>query len=204
MILYLFQGAVLALQAAITPGPFQAFLLTRALNYGWKRTLPASFAPLISDGPIIALVLFVLTQTPQWFLDILRIAGGLFILYLAMGVFKAARNPIAVEEAAENAARRSLISAIILNLLNPNPYIFWGVIGGPIALTGWREAPVLGAIFVVGFYGVFVCTLAALIIVFASAGKLDSRVHRTLGGVAGIALIGFGLYQIWSGTMALT
>ena len=78
------------------------------------------------------------------------------------------------------------------------------MIGGPIALTGWREAPALGASFIVGFYGMFVCTLAALIIVFASAGKLDQRVHRILGGVAGAALIGFGLYQIGTGTMALT
>ena len=203
MLLYLFQGAALALSATITPGPFQAFLLTRALNYGWKRTLPASFAPLISDGPITALVLLVLTQTPEWFLDILRIAGGLFILYLATGVFKTVKNPIAVEETSENAGRRSLISGAILNLLNPNPYIFWAVIGGPIMLTGWREAPILGVSFIAGFYGMFVCSLAALIIVFASAGRLDPRVHRILSGVAGAALIGFGLYQIVKGVKAV-
>ncbi len=203
MILYLFQGAVLALSATITPGPFQAFLLTRALNYGWKRTLPASFAPLISDGPIIALVLFVLTQTPQWFLDILRIAGGLFILYLAIGVFRAVKRPIDVQQPSKNAGRRTLISAVILNMLNPNPYIFWGVIGGPIVLTGWREAPGLGASFIVGFYGMFVCSLAALIIVFASAGKLDARVHRLLSAAAGIALVAFGVYQCVTGTIAL-
>jgi len=203
LLLYLFQGAALALSATITPGPFQAFLLTRALNYGWKRTLPASFAPLISDGPITALVLLVLTQTPEWFLDILRIAGGLFILYLATGVFKTVKNPIAVEETSENAGRRSLISGAILNLLNPNPYIFWAVIGGPIMLTGWREAPILGVSFIAGFYGMFVCSLAALIIVFASAGRLDPRVHRILSGVAGAALIGFGLYQIVKGVKAV-
>jgi len=203
LLLYLFQGAALALSAAITPGPFQAFLFTRALSYGWKRTLPASLAPLFSDIPITALVLFVLTQTPQWFLNILRIAGGLFILYLASGVFKTVKNPITVDETSENAGRRSLISAVLLNWLNPNPYIFWAVIGGPIMLTGWHDAPILGVSFIAGFYGVFVCCLAALIIVFASAGKLDPRVHRILSGVAGAALIGFGLYQIVKGVKAV-
>ncbi|HXW00521.1 MAG TPA: lysine transporter LysE, partial [Anaerolineae bacterium] len=78
--LYFLQGLTLGLSATATPGPFQAFLLAQALKYGWKRTLPATLAPLVSDGPIIFLVLLVLTQTPAWFLNSLQIAGGVFVL----------------------------------------------------------------------------------------------------------------------------
>ncbi|HDZ24803.1 MAG TPA: lysine transporter LysE, partial [Desulfobacteraceae bacterium] len=68
MFFYALQGATLALAATLIPGPFQAFLVSYALRNGWKRTLPAAFAPLISDGPVIFLVLFVLVKTPKWFL----------------------------------------------------------------------------------------------------------------------------------------
>jgi len=80
---YFFQGAALAMSATIMPGPFQAFLLSKALQNGWKRTLPAAFAPLVTDGPIIALVLLILTRMPPRLIDLLHLAGGLFILYIA-------------------------------------------------------------------------------------------------------------------------
>ena len=51
---------------AVQPGPFQMYLISQTLLKGWKRTLPVVFAPLISDGPIIALCLFVLSQVPSW------------------------------------------------------------------------------------------------------------------------------------------
>ena len=54
MLLYLILGFALAFAAAVQPGPIQAYLVTQALSHGWRRTLPAAFSPLVSDGPIIA------------------------------------------------------------------------------------------------------------------------------------------------------
>ena len=203
MILYLLQGATLSLPAAVMPGPFQAFLISQALKNGWKRTLPAALAPLVTDGPIIALVVFVLTQTPQWFLDVLRIAGGLFIIYLAKGAFVSLKSPGPTLEPSEHAARQTLFNAIVMNFLNPNPYIFWSVVAGPIMLSGWRESPGLGMSFIVGFYGTFVCLLAALIIIFATAGRLNPGVHKILTAITAVALAAFGVYQVTVGMIAL-
>ncbi len=203
MLLYFLQGATLALSATIMPGPFQAYLLSQALKNGWKSTLPAALAPLVTDGPIIALVLLVLTQTPQRFLDLLRILGGLFILYLARGIFLNLRTPSPAMEPSDDAARQSLFNAIVMNALNPNPYIFWGVVAGPILLSGWRESTGLGISFVIGFYGTFVCCLAALIIVFATAGKVNPKINRLLSLLTCAALLIFGLYQSVAGMMAV-
>jgi threonine/homoserine/homoserine lactone efflux protein len=204
LILYFLQGAALSLPAAIMPGPFQAFLISQALKNGWKRTLPAVLAPLVTDGPIIALVLFILTQTPQWFLDILRIAGGFFIIYLSRGVFVALKTPGPALEPSGHAARQTLLNAIVLNFLNPNPYIFWSVVAGPIMLSGWRESAKLGITFIVGFYGTFVCILVALIVVFATAGRLNPQVNRILTVITAVALAAFGVYQITVGIIAVT
>ena len=203
MILYIFQGVVLAFSAAIMPGPFQAFLLSKALQQGWKRTLPAAFAPLFTDGPIIALALVVLTQIPSRYINVLHIAGGLFILYIARGIFLTLNSDTIMPEFSTGAGRKSFFQAVVMNLLNPNPYIFWSVVGGPIVLAGWRESSGLGIGFLVGFFGTFVASLAALIVLFATAGKISPKFNKILRGFAGAALLVFGVYQIWIGTTSV-
>jgi hypothetical protein len=57
-------GSSFAFTAAIQPGPLQAFFLSSVAKRGWLRTLPASLAPLLSDGPIAPPVLPVLNRVP--------------------------------------------------------------------------------------------------------------------------------------------
>ena len=89
MIWYLLQGLGYGGAAAAQPGPFQAYLLSQTLKNGLGSTLVAALAPLMSDGPIVLLVLLVLTQMPDWFVAALRFAGGFFLLYLAVRAYKA-------------------------------------------------------------------------------------------------------------------
>ena len=95
MLTFLLQGFTLGFAAGAQPGPFQTYLISQTLSQGWRRAWIAAFAPLLSDGPIVALVLLVLSQVPDWFQRVLQIVGGLFVLYLAWGAFKAwkAFNP---------------------------------------------------------------------------------------------------------------
>lgn len=202
MLLYLLQGLTFGLSAAATPGPFQAYLLSQTVKQGWRRTLPAALAPLLSDGPIIALVLLLLTRTPDWFLKGVQVVGGLFILYLAWGAFQAFRQYEPHTPAAEQSAQRGVLQAALMNLLNPNPYIFWSLIGGPILLEGWRTSASLGLAFLTGIYLALVGGLAALIVLFATAQHLVPRINRTLIGLSALALAAFGLYQIGSGILA--
>lgn len=199
MFFYALQGATLALAATLIPGPFQAFLVSYALRNGWKRTLPAAFAPLISDGPVIFLVLFVLVKTPKWFLSLLHVAGGSVILYFAWKVFASLKEQSFNIKPASNAARRTLAGAIAMNILNPSPYIFWSVVAGPILLEGWRQAKTLGVSFISGFYGTFVLSLGLFIFMFGTVGRMNPRLNRVLSTISAWALAVFGLYELWSG-----
>ena len=80
---YFLIGGGFAFAAAIQPGPLQAFLLSSVAQRGWKRTLPAAFSPLLSDGPIALIVLLVINRLPDVMRRILQIAGGFLLLYLA-------------------------------------------------------------------------------------------------------------------------
>jgi threonine/homoserine/homoserine lactone efflux protein len=199
MWLYLFQGIGYGLAAASQPGPFQTYIISQTLTRGWKRTLPAALAPLISDGPIILTCVLVLSQVPAWLQRFLYLAGGLFILYLAYGIYKSWKNFDSQIPSVEADTKQSIIKAVLMNFLSPGPYIFWTLVTGPILLRGWLETPVNGLGFLAGFYSTLVSSLAAIILIFGTATKLGPKFNRTLLGISAIALFCFGLYQLWLG-----
>jgi len=94
---------------------------------------------------------------------------------------------------------QSLFGAAMMNLLSPNPYIFWATIAGPIFIAGWRQAPMNGLSFAVGFYLTLVGGFIAFITLFALTRQLDVRVTRSLSGLSALALLIFALYQLWQG-----
>lgn len=199
MWLYILQGIGYGFAAAAQPGPFQTYLVSQTLLKGWKRTLPAALAPLLSDGPIIALSLLIISQVPLWLQRFLYIAGGLFVLYLAYSAYKSWKNFDPTIPNIETATQQSVLKAALINTLNPNPYIFWSLVTGPILLTGWRETPLDGLSFLAGFYVTLTLGFSTIILVFGLARQLGPKVNRTLFGVSAIALFCFGLVQLWLG-----
>jgi threonine/homoserine/homoserine lactone efflux protein len=198
---YVIQGVGYGFAAAVQPGPFQTYIISQTLDRGWQNTLPAAFAPLISDGPIIALVLLVLSQVPEWIQRFLYIASGLFILYLAVNAFRAWRNFGSVDAAMMPSRQQSLLRAAVMNVLSPGPYIFWSLVTGPILLAGWRQAPANGIGFLVGFYVAMIASLAGIIILFGTARHLGPKVNRAMLGMSVAALACFGLYQLRLGVL---
>jgi threonine/homoserine/homoserine lactone efflux protein len=199
---YVIKGLTLGIAAALQPGPFQAYLLSKSLKNGWKRTLPMALAPLISDSPIIILVIVILTQLPIWFQQVLQVAGGLFLLYLGIGAVRDFLQPHETEIDLDSAGG-SVLKAGILNLLNPNPYIFWISVGGPILVAGWRAGAAQGLGFLGSFYAVMIGSLAIFIIVFGKVGEISAKVNKALSGIAALALLLFGAYLILSGAKIL-
>jgi threonine/homoserine/homoserine lactone efflux protein len=199
---YLAFGITFAFAAAVQPGPFQAFLLAQALSRGWRRTLPAAFAPLLSDGPIILLVLLVLTHVPDWLVTLLQGLGGLFLLYLAFGAWKTWRHYAALQAVPPSGRQQTLLKATLVNLLNPNPYLGWSLVMGPLLLKGWAESPAHGIALLLGFYVTLVACTLGLILLFAGARSLGPKVARALVGLSALALAAFGLYELWLGVSA--
>ena len=200
MFLYLLQGLGYGGAAAAQPGPFQAYLLSQTLKNGLRSTLVAALAPLMSDGPIVLLVLLVLTQMPDWFVAALRFGGGFFLLYLAYKAFRSAREMVVTAVAQPTTEKRqSIREAALMNMLSPNAYIFWSTIAGPIFLEGWRQAPTHGLAFMIGFYGALIGGFMSFVVLFGVLGQASPKLNRFLGFVSAVALFGFGLYQIWLG-----
>jgi threonine/homoserine/homoserine lactone efflux protein len=199
MLVYLIFGITYAFAAAIQPGPFQTFIISKTLENGWKRTLLAAFAPVLSDGPIIVLVLFILTNIPPLFLRFLQIGGGLLLLYLAFNSFRSFLNFEKLKKPEEKKTDRTLFKAILVNILNPAPYIGWSLIMGPMFIKGYRESAIYGIVLIAAFYITLVICQAGIILLFGLARNLGPKVTRITLGVASIGLAGFGVYLLWQG-----
>ena len=189
-------GGGFAFAAAIQPGPLQAFLLSSVAQRGWKRTLPAAFSPLLSDGPIALLVLLVLNRLPDAMGRILQAAGGILLFYLAWVGYRQWRQPAVTDPEQTGPAPRTLLQAAGINLLNPNPYLGWSLVLGPAFLNALHQGPAYAAVLIVAFYATMVIMLAATILLFGTTSFLGPRGRHALILVSAITLAVLGAYRL--------
>jgi len=193
---YVIIGSGFAFAAALQPGPLQAYLFSSVLRRGWRRTLPASFAPLLSDGPIVVIALFVLNQVPETYQTFLRLAGGLLLLYLAWVSYMSWQQGVMQEAETVDSAPRTLIQAMMVNLLNPNPYLGWSLVLGPAVVDAWQKSQAYAVVMVVAFYGTMVIGLAGTIYIFGRTKILGPRGQRALVLISAGILAFLGVYQL--------
>jgi threonine/homoserine/homoserine lactone efflux protein len=183
--------------AAIQPGPLQAFLTSRVVASGWRQTLPACLAPLLSDGPIAVLAVLVVGRIPPGAQHVLRASGGLLLLCLAASTAGQWRRRTA--PASQPSAPRTLLEAVLVNLLNPNPYLGWALVMGPAVVAAWSHHPACALGFVVAFYATMLVTLAAFVVLLGTARFLNASSQRALVGASALLLAGLGLILLVAG-----
>lgn len=188
------QGAVLGLSAAAAPGPLQALFVARALRAGPVRSLPLALVPLATDAPVVAFVLVVLAQLPPALVTALRVAGIAVMLALAVATLRAARRAARADAPAAEVPR-GFLEAGLVNLTNPNMWLFWSVIGGPTLTAAWRASPARALAFLAGFYACIVAGNAAFLLLAGGIARAGPAARRALGIASGVALAGFAGWQ---------
>jgi threonine/homoserine/homoserine lactone efflux protein len=198
VIAFLVSGCVFGLAGGFTPGPTTALVLAQAIRFGFFDGLKVAIAPLLTDAPIIILSVLLVGGLARFepVLGVVTLLGAAFLVYLAVGTFKA--RGIELNEKA--AAPRSITKGILANALNPHPYLFWLVIGAPTLLKA-RGASLLAAVlFLVGLY---TCLVGAKILiawlVARSRSVLKSRGYVYLNRALGLALGLFALLFVRDG-----
>ena len=186
---YVLSAFVFGLTAGFKPGPLGIVVIQQTLTHGLKYGIRASLAPIITDGPIIFAALAILTQFKDiaLFVGILSFIGGLYLLWLSLKILKL--KEINVSKSLGNPT--SLGTAIKVNLLSPNPYLFWFTVGGTYLARGNQAESVA---FVVVAIGTLV--LAKMVVAWVASNfreLLDSQAYlwvmRVLGGL--LSIFGF-------------
>lgn len=161
--------------------------------------LPACFAPLLSDGPIALVSVLLLSRITSSFQVALRAAGGALLLSFAAAALREWREP----DASGGSAPRTLVQAVLVDLLNPNPYLAWGLVLGPAVAAAWREAWIRAVAFVGAFYGTMCAAMAGFVLVAGTSDQLGPRARRALLLVAAALLAGLGLRLLASSVARL-
>jgi len=156
--------------------------------------------PLVSDPPVIVACLFALSGLPAGLLRLLSLAGGALLVYLGAstlrGLWRERSGPPG-DGAAAAPRRGGFWRAVLVNLLNPNAWLFWSLVGGPILAGALRSASPRPHAFLGGFYLALTATNAATVLVFGNLGRLGPRTSQVLGGLSAIAFLVLGLAQLW-------
>ncbi|MBL8057317.1 MAG: LysE family transporter [Anaerolineales bacterium] len=192
------QGALLGVSVAVAPGPLQAYLLAQTRRYGARRTWPLILAPVVSDIPIIALVLLALAWLPEWALRGLQVAGGLLLLYMAYEQYVAHRQPGA-HAAPPQPVGGTFLKAVLLNALSPGPYVFWTTIAGPLFWRASAEGGWLAYLFLASFGVALVAGLAIYVALSSGTRHLDERYQPMITALTIGIMAVFGVYQVYAG-----
>ncbi len=187
--------ALVHLLAVASPGPSTVLVIQTAAGSGRRAGLLAAFAMMVGALAWAAAALYglqALFARFEWLYMALRILGGIYLLYLAVMLWRHAGAPLPT--IAPGAPRvggwRGFLHALLLQLSNPKIMVFFGSIFLsllPGDLPGWMEAAVLA---IVAFNEFAWFALLALLFSGGTAQAFYRRTKRWLdrimGGVLGL------------------
>lgn len=207
MLAALLLGISYGFAAGVSPGPLLGLVISQTLQRGWRVGTIVAFAPLFSDAPIILLAVLLLSHLPSSAFGWLGIIGGLFVIYLGGETIYSAwrQHEQSTDIQATSIEKGSVLSilgrAVLTNLLNPHPYLFWGTVGAQLLLRIARQNGQLDAIiFLIAFYALLVGS-KLLIVLLAGQGRqwLRGRAYRNILIGSGLLLCGLGVLLISEG-----
>ncbi|MDR6289280.1 RhtB (resistance to homoserine/threonine) family protein [Inquilinus ginsengisoli] len=150
---------------AASPGPSFVFVTRTAIALSRRDGLAAALGMGVGGVVYGGLGLFglqALLSQVEWLFMTLKVLGGLYLLWLALGLWRTAAKPITVPKTADGrprSVRRSFTMAAVTQLSNPKAAIVYGSIFAaflPAHVPAWTFAVLLPAIFAIeaGWYAI--------------------------------------------------
>jgi len=187
--------AVVHLLAVASPGPSTVLVIQTAAVSGRRAGLLAAFAMMLGALVWAAAALYglqILFARFEWLYLAFRIAGALYLLYLAYMLLRHAGAPLpeADPSVVRASAWQGFLKALLLQLSNPKVMVFMGSIFVsllPAQPPAWMDAAVLAIVAINEF------TWFALLALVFSGGAARAFYRRTklwldrlMGGVLGL------------------
>lgn len=195
---YLLIAMILGLSSGFAPGPLLTLVITETLQHGRAAGIKVSVAPLITDTPIVIIVLLLFSQISHFepLVGAIAIVGGGFVFYL--GLISIRIRPVNLSTGVVR--ERSLLKGVITNFLNPAPYLFWVGVGAPMLIRGYQESPSYAVVFVITFYGLMVGSKILLAAITAkSRDFLSGSLYLIIMRILGLAMCLLAVGLIYDG-----
>lgn len=155
MIESLISFALATLLLALSPGPDNIFVLTQSVARGSKYGIAIASGLItgcIVHTSIVALGFAVIIRDNQWLLYSIKIAGAIYLLYLAFKIYKSdARIEFGYSETSSQSLWKLYKVGITMNLLNPKVTLFFLALLPQFVITNsypdWIQIYILGSVF---------------------------------------------------------
>jgi threonine/homoserine/homoserine lactone efflux protein len=195
-------GLLLGLSCGLAPGVLLTLVIAQTLRHGAREGCKVALAPLVTDLPIILLALVFAARLAEFqtLLGIVSIAGGFYVLWLAVDSFRAGRADAAPPECEPQSLRKGIVA----NFLNPNPWLFWFTAGAATLskalAVGWLAA----AVFLAAFYALL-CggKMAVAWLTARSRGFLTGGAYHWIMRTLGVLLALFAVLLFRDGMRCL-
>ena len=196
-------GITLGIVEGVKPGPLLTTVIKETLTNGFKGGIRAASAPFFTDGPLILFSIFLagyIADQPLLFGGI-AVLGSIFLTRMGMECF----NPVIPDiDATDVDLTQSLKKGILTNLLNPNAYIFWLLIGGPLMATAADSEPIAPFAYAISFLVSIVLVKISIAYFFSKAQvNLSSDRYLLTLKICGFAMFIFAgsflfkAYDLW-------
>jgi len=134
------KGVLIGLSVAAPIGPMSMLTRRRAIDRGLAAGLVSGLGIALADATYGAVAAFGLTSLSDLLIDhqrIIRIAGGVALLYIAWRILRNARQPIEsrLEAAASHSLGRIVGTMYLLTLSNPTTILAFAAIFGGLGLS---------------------------------------------------------------------
>lgn len=200
---YLSAGLVLGLYSAVSPGPLITLLISETLFRGPRAGLQIAIVPVFTDLPIIVLALAVWAQLDRFqpALGVLSLLGAGVLVWLAVQNFSSRGLQPAVAVPGELDPLRK---GLLVNILNPNAYLFWFMVGAPLVFGSWAHGPLPVLAFLASFYLVLIGFNLVLVLA-VSRGRffIQGRAMLWVLRALGIGLLVFAVLFVKRGLTSL-
>lgn len=165
-----------SLVVVLIPGTGVVYTITTGLTLKWRASLAAAIGCTLGIVPhILASILglsALLNMSAQIF-SILKLAGALYLLYLAWNMWREAGTLEINKNSIETSATKIIIKAIAINLLNPKLTIFFFAFL-PLFVSKHSSSPTVEMVMLSTVF------MGITLIVFALYGILASGVSAYL------------------------
>ena len=196
-------GITLGVVEGVKPGPLLTTVIKETLTSGFRGGIRAASAPIFTDGPLIIFSIFMagwIANQPLVFCGI-SILGAIFLTRMGIECFYPEIPDI---DSSDVDLSRSFKRGILTNLLNPNAYIFWLLVGGPLMATAADTEPLAPFAYAISFILSIVIVKIALAYFFSKAQvNLSSDRYLLALKICGLAMFIFALsfvykaYDLW-------
>ena len=188
-------GILFGLAAGFLPGPLHTLVIVQTLKYGPREGIKVAFAPILTDIPIIIVSYFLLSRLANFelIIGLISLFGGLYVLFMAYECVQT--GPVEHKGPDDNA--QSIKRGVIVNFLNPHPYLFWMSVGMPLIIKLQVENPLAPILFILSLYSVLIGSKMLVAVIVGKARMfLEGKRYLYIMRFLGVMLAVFALILI--------